>query len=147
MIDTFLVAEKTIVHAKGDGSPLDVSGAPTRVFLLGLNITQIIEQESLDVQIFGSPDGNTWGAKPIVGFSQIFYRGEWPLLLDLRGLPDVRLVRAHWEVNRWGRSSEPPMFEFQVSLKEIPAEILREAKIPALAGIWHRFADRRPPPV
>ena len=131
MIDTFLVAEKTVVHEKGEGNPIQVSSAEARIFLLELTITQIIEQESLDVQIFGSADGNTWGAKPIVGFSQTFYRGEWPLLLDLRGLPDIQFVRAHWEVNRWGRSSEPPMFEFQVSLKEIPAEILREVKIPA----------------
>ena len=131
MIDMFLVPEKTVVQAKGEADPIDVGSSETRVFLLGLTITQIIEQESLDVQIFGSPDGNTWGAKPIVGFSQTFYRGEWPLLLDLRSLPDVQFVRAHWEVNRWGRGAEPPMFEFEVTLKEIPAEILREVKIPA----------------
>ena len=53
-IDTFLVPEKTVVNAKGDGAALDVSGAASRVFLLTLDITNILEQQSLDVSIYGS---------------------------------------------------------------------------------------------
>ena len=49
MIDTFLVPEKTVVSAKGDGAPVDVSGAASRVFLLTLSISNIVEQEALDV--------------------------------------------------------------------------------------------------
>ena len=127
MIDTFLVAQKTVVHAKGDGPAVDVSSAASRVFLLSLEITNIIEQESLDVSVYGSADGTTWGAKPITSFPQKFYRCEQPLLLDLSGLPETKFVRAHWEVNRWGRGSEAAMFEFQLALKEVPAEILKEA--------------------
>ena len=48
MIDTELVAAKTVVNAKGDGPTLDVSGGAGRVFLLTLDITGIVEQESLD---------------------------------------------------------------------------------------------------
>jgi len=79
------------------------------------------------VSVYGSADGATWGAKPIAGFPQKFYRGEQPLLLDLSGLPDTKFVRTHWEVNRWGRGSDPAMFEFQLTLKEVPAEVLKEA--------------------
>ena len=128
MIDTFLVAPKTSVQAKGDGPVIDVSAAKSRIFLLTLEITNIIEQEALDVGLHGSGDGTTWSVKPIISFTQSFYRGEQPLLLDLTAQPDTKFVRAHWEVNRWGRGSETPMFEFQVSLKEIPAEVLREVK-------------------
>jgi hypothetical protein len=127
MIDTELVAAKTVVNAKGDGPTVDVSGAAGRVFLLTLEITQIIEQESLDVTVYGSVDGAAWGAKPVAAFPQKFYRGESPLLLDLTAHPDVKFVRAQWDVARWGRGVETPMFEFGVSLKEIPADVLREA--------------------
>jgi hypothetical protein len=133
MIDTFLVAEKTVVTAKGDGPAVDVGGAASRVFLLTLEITEIIEQESLDVSVYGSADGATWGAKAVVAFPQKFYRGQWPLLLDLTGHPDVKVVRAHWEVARWGRGVETPMFGFDVRLKEVPADVLREAKAEAEA--------------
>jgi hypothetical protein len=128
MIDTFLVEPKTVVRAKGDGPAVDVSEAKSPVFLLTLEITNIVEQESLDVAIYGSADGTTWDAKPIISFVQSFYRGEQPLLLDLTLHPEVKFVKAHWEVSRWGRGSEEAMFEFGVSLKEIPAEVLEEVR-------------------
>jgi len=133
MIDTFLVPEKTVAQAKGDGPAVDVSSASNRVFLLTLHITDIVEQESLDVSVYGSADGAAWGAKPITIFPQKFYRGQHPLLLDLTAQPDTRFVRAHWEVGRWGRGTETPMFEFHVSIKEVPADVLKEATAEARA--------------
>jgi hypothetical protein len=135
MIDTFLVPEKTVVNAKGDGSAVDVSGASNRVFLLSLNITGIVEQESLDVSIHGSADGTTWSAKPVTNFPQKFYQAQHPLLLDLTGHADVQFLRAHWEVSRWGRGSETPMFEFNVTIKEVPTEVLQEATAEAKAMV------------
>jgi len=135
MIDTFLVAEKTVVDAKGDGPVVEVSSASNRVFLLSLNITGIVEQESLDVSIHGSADGTTWGAKPVTNFPQKFYQAQHPLLLDLTGHADVKFLRSHWEASRWGRGSETPMFEFHVSIKEVPAEILKEATAEAKAMV------------
>lgn len=119
--------------AKGDGSTVDVSSASNRVFLVTLSITKIIEQESLDVAIFGSADGATWEPKSIAAFPQKFYTEESPLLLDLTTHPNIKFVRAHWEVARWGRGTETPMFEFGVTMKEVPAQILQEARAEAKA--------------
>jgi hypothetical protein len=127
MIEALLVPEKTVVNAKGDGLALDVGRAEGRIFLLTLAITNIIEQESLDVGIYGSADGAAWDAKPVVAFPQKFYREEVPLLLNLTARPEIKFVRAHWEVARWGRGSETHMFEFHVTLREVPQEILAEA--------------------
>jgi hypothetical protein len=135
MIDSFLVPDKTVVNAKGDGPAVDVGSAANRVFLLSLNITGIVEQESLDVSILGSADGTTWGPKPLSNFPQKFYQAQHPLLLDLTGQPNVKFLRAHWEVARWGRGSETPMFEFHVTIKEVPAEILKEATAEAKAMV------------
>lgn len=131
--ETILVPAGTVVSAKGDGQAVDVSGAANRVFLVTLSIAKIIEQESLDVSLFGSADGASWDAKSLVAFPQKFYCEESPLLLDLSAHPQVKFVRAHWEVARWGRGTETPMFEFGVSMKEVPAEILREATAEAKA--------------
>lgn len=128
MPDLFLVPEKTMATAKGDGPAIELKPEESRVFLLTLAITDIIEQESLDVSIFGSADGATWDAKPIVAFPQKFYREEAPLLLDLTARPEVKFIRAHWEVARWGRGTEIPMFEFHVTMREVPQEILAEAR-------------------
>jgi hypothetical protein len=133
MIEAILVPTNTVVSAKGDGPAADVSGVASRVFLVTLAITKIVEQESLEISIFGSADGTAWGAKSLAAFPQKFYREESPLLLDLTAHPDVKWVRAHWEVARWGRGIETPMFEFGVTLKEIHANILREATAEAKA--------------
>jgi|SRR5271165_327022 len=127
MLEASLVPEKTVVNAKGDGPAVDVSRAEGRVFLLTLAITNVVEQESLDVSVQGSADGTTWDPKPLVAFAQKFYREESPLLLDVSARPEVKFIRAHWEVGRWGRGSETPMFEFHVTLREVPQEILAEA--------------------
>lgn len=125
--EAILVPANTQVTAKGDGATVDVSGASNRVFLVTLSITKIIEQESLDLAIYGSVDGAAWTPKSIAAFPQNFYTGESPLLLDLTAHADVKFVRAHWEVARWGRGTETPMFEFGVTLKEVPADVLKEA--------------------
>jgi hypothetical protein len=133
MIDAYLVPEKTTVTAKGDGAPVEVSAAAGSTLLATLRITRIVEQESLDVSLWGSADGAAWDAKPLASFPQKFYAGEHPLLLDLSAHPDVKFLRAHWEVNRWGRGPDTPMFEFSVALKQVPKEVLAEA-----AGGTHR---------
>ena len=63
----------------------------------------------------------------IASFPQKFYAGEHPLLLDLSAHPEVKFLRAHWEVNRWGRGPDTPLFEFHVTLKQVPKEVLAEA--------------------
>ena len=94
MLQTFLVPEKTVVSEKGDGPAIDIRGAKGRVFLLTLEITEIIEQESIDVGILVSKDGASWEPKPVVAFPQKFYLEEAPLLLNLTGRPDLNFIRA-----------------------------------------------------
>lgn len=125
--ERILVPPGTQVTAKGDGPAVDVGEASSRVFLVTLSITRIIEQESLDLSIYGSIDGVSWTPKPLGAFRQEFYTGEWPLLIDLSSQPEVKFVRAHWEVARWGRGTDTPMFEFGVTMKEVPPDILKEA--------------------
>src|SRR5271166_1935768 len=116
MFDVFLVPEKTIITAKGDSEPLDVSAASNPVFLLTLSITDVIEQESIEVSLFTSPDGTTWDSKAAASFPQKFYVGEYPLLVDLSSASGAKFLRAHWEVNRWGRGATTPKFEFSVRI-------------------------------
>src|SRR5580693_9860341 len=133
MADTVLVADKTVVSSKVNNPAVDIGGATNRVFLLTHDISDIIEQESLELSIFGSADGAAWEAKPLVTYPQEFYRGQYPLLLHLTAHPEVKFVRAHWDVARWGRGAETPMFEFGVTLREVPANILKEVTAEAKA--------------
>ncbi len=133
MIDTALVPPKTVVQSEGDSPALDITAAANRTFLLTLDIANIVEQEALEIFIHGSADGATWDAKPMATPPQKFYRGQTPFLLDLAPHPNVKFIRAHWETARWGRGSETPMFEFSLTIKEIPAEVLRQTVTEAKA--------------
>jgi hypothetical protein len=128
MFNEFLIPEKTVVRDKGDGPAVDVSPVAGKILLLSLNITDIIEQQSLDVSIWGSGDGAAWGEKPLVAFPQKFYRGQHPLLLDLSKHPGTKWLRAHWEVGRWGRHAEGPRFELRLTVQEVSQDVLAEAR-------------------
>ena len=132
MFDAFLVPEKTIVTAKGDGAPLDVSAASNPIFLLTLSITDVVEQESIELTLFTSADGTTWDAKPAATLPQRFYVGEYPLLVDLSSAAGAKFLRAHWEVNRWGRGPTTAKFEFGLRIREVSREALQEAQAEAL---------------
>lgn len=131
MLDALLVPLKTAVTAKGDSEPLDISDAANRVFLLTLTIGSIVEQEAIDVSLFTSADGATWDAKPVASLPQKFYPGDYPLLVDLTEAASAKFVRAHWEVNRWGRGSTAPWFEIGIRLREVSKEALQEAEAKA----------------
>ena len=118
-----LVPARTRVTANGDGEKFDISSSKTRTFLCTLEITAQIEQESIDVSIRVSDDGEAWSGKPFLMLPQQFYRGRTRLLLDLTVRPEARYIRAHWDVSRWGRVAPTPMFEFSLTLEEVPASL------------------------
>lgn len=124
MVDAELVPVPNVVTTKGDGPPVDITGAGTRVFLLELEIRGVVEQESLTVSILGGEAATE--QTRLASFSQQFYAGRYPLLLDLTALPAITVLRAHWEVNRWGRGPQTPWFDFALRLREVPENILRE---------------------
>jgi len=128
MFNASLIPEKTVVSDKGDGQAIDVSSVAGKMLLLALNVTDIIEQQSIDVAVWGSPDGAAWGEKPLLSFPQKFYRGQHPLLLDLSKHPAIKFLRAHWEVGRWGRHAEGPRFELQLSARDVPQDVLAEVR-------------------
>ena len=112
MLPNFIFPETTI--EKDGGGPAVELGEGGGVLLLSLGIVDIVEQESLDVSIWGSTDGEQWGEKPLRAFPQKFYRGTYQILMDLSSQPDVKFLRVQWKVKRWGVGSQTPMFRFYV---------------------------------
>jgi len=115
-----LIPAGTRLETNGDGAAADLAASATRTFLCRLAITEQIEQESLDVALWGSADGENWGTKPLLKMPQGFYRGEEKRVLDLTLRPEIKFIRARWEVNRWGRVAPSPVFVAELQLLEIP---------------------------
>jgi hypothetical protein len=109
MLPNFLVPE-AVVREDGEGPEIGLGSSQGKLLLLTLGITRIIEQESLDVSIWGSPDNLNWGARPLASFPQKFYCGTYQLVVDLSSQPDVQYLRARYKVNRWGHGAPKPLF-------------------------------------
>jgi len=128
-----LVPLNTLVEESGNGEPVDITASATRTFFCLMEITDQIEQESLDVSIWGSADGENWGTQPVLKLPQVFYRGETRAVLELSFRPEVKFIRPRWDLNRWGRVAPNPMFRFGLHLQEVPAmpQQVRVASVPA----------------
>jgi hypothetical protein len=116
-----LIRPGTRLTANGEGEPHDISSSTTRTFMCWIEITEQIEQESVDVAIYGSEDGQAWGKMPLLKMPQRFYRGDTNQILDLSMKPEIRFLRAKWDLARWGRVAPHPMFVLGFRLTELPA--------------------------
>jgi|SRR5579862_1129479 len=123
MLPGFLLPEITVREA-GTSEAFDLAELAGGVVLLTLGITRIIEQQSLDVSIWGSADGKEWGAKPISTFPQKFYCGTYQMLLDLSAHADVRYLRVKWSVARWGKGDPKPLFGIYLFAQTVKAQVL-----------------------
>ena len=113
MLPNFLFPE-TSVQKDGEGPVVPVEDAAGKTIQLTLGITDVVEQESLEIAIYGSGDGTNWTAKPLVSFPQKFYKGTFTLLLDLAQTPDVKFLKLKYKTGRWGHRTSPPQFTFYV---------------------------------
>jgi hypothetical protein len=116
-----LIAQGTLLQENGHGQVVDIRASATRTFYCVMNISDQIEQESVDISIWGSADGENWGTHPILKLPQQFYKSETRAVLDLTLVPAVTFIRAAWDVNRWGRVAPLPMFVLGLRLDEVPA--------------------------
>jgi len=115
-----LLPANSKLEANGDGQPADISCSESRTFLCRLTISDQLEQESLDVSVWGSADGQDFGKKPLLKIPQQFYRGTTKMVLDVSLRSEVKFLRAKWELNRWGRVAPTPMFVAELTLEEVP---------------------------
>src|SRR5258708_185 len=113
MLPQFLLPETTVREA-GAGADIALGEHTGGYLVLTFGITRIIEQESIDLSVWGSEDGTDWGAKPIFSFPQKFYCGIYQVILDLPDRPAVSRLRVKWAVSRWGKGNPKPLFGIYV---------------------------------
>ena len=114
----FLLPE-TVARQDGVGAEMEVA---SKVVRLTLGITRIIAQESLEVSVWGSEDGEHW--ESLMAFPQKFYCGTYSVVLDLARHPYVRYLRAQWRMGRWLPEEHAPLFEFYLRADDA---LLRQA--------------------
>jgi len=123
MLPEFLLTETTVREA-GTGPEVALGDQQGGTLVLTLGITRIIEQESIDISLWGSADGSDWGTKPLATFPQKFYCGTYQIVVDLSNRSDVQYMRVKWGVNRWGKGEPKPLFSIYVFAQALQRELV-----------------------
>jgi hypothetical protein len=107
----------TVARLNGTGAEIALASDRGKPLLLTLEVNRIVEQESLEVSIWGSPDRQIWTRLSV--FPRKDYCGSYAQMLDLSMYPDIEFLRTDWKVIRWGSGETTPLFEFSVSAQEL----------------------------
>lgn len=83
MLPQFLLPETTVREA-GTSAGVALDPEQGGMLILTLGITRIIEQESIDISIWGSADGTDFGAKPLLTYPQSSTAGRTSFCWTLR---------------------------------------------------------------
>jgi hypothetical protein len=122
MLPNFLLPE-SIARSDGKGPEIDLGSKQGKLLVLTLGVTRILEQESLEVSVWGSTDGENWGSRPLATFPPKFYCGIYSILLNLVSRADVQYLRVQWKMSRWSRQDVTPMFGFYLYAEESGARV------------------------
>ena len=116
MLATYFLPE-SVAQQDGSSAPLALGSARCMPLLLTLGITRIVEQESLEFSLWGSPDQENW--EFLMAFPPKSYCGTYSMHLDLARHPTIRYVRAQWKMSRWAPSEDTtPLFGFYLLAEE-----------------------------
>lgn len=109
------------VHGSGLGRPIDLGDHRGEAVCLTLSIDRISVGERLDVAVWGSSDGDTWGTRPLAVLPHKYYCGAYRYHLDLTMQPSIRYLRVQYQMSEGlpgtGRHGHP------VALMSIGAEL------------------------
>lgn len=110
---------------KGDGiGPVVALGEHcSRLLVVTLEISEVVERTGLTVSVWGSPDQHQWGSKPLLTFRQRQYCGVYSVLLNMATHTEIRYLRVQWSMHLCGRGERVPMFGFEVFLEESGARV------------------------
>jgi hypothetical protein len=122
MLPSFLLTECQ-VHDSGFSPAMDLGVVIDEPIEVVLGVTHAKERESLDLSVWGSEDGQSWGERPMLAFPQKYYCGTYQMALHPGG-KRVRFLQARWNVGRWGHAQKAPVFAFYIMVRDLQARAM-----------------------
>jgi hypothetical protein len=114
---------ESVRNGDGAGPVVALGEHCSKLLVVTLGITDVVERTGLTVSVWGSPDEQEWGSAPLVTFRQRQYCGVYSVLLNMAMYNDVRYLRVQWNMKHWGKSERVPLFGFEVFLEESGARV------------------------
>lgn len=134
MSETFVLPEITI-RGTGVGPQVALKEETRGWMVFTMDITRVVERESLDVSVWGSGDGADWGEQPLLRFRRKFYCGTDQVSLDANHHRGVKFLRATWHTDRWGgKPLDSPVFTVRVRMQEYQCQAPAPRALTQCAG-------------
>jgi hypothetical protein len=89
----------TEVRSSGVGPIVSLSEFTGQLLQIQISINRILERESVDLSLWASPDGQDWGARPVLRFPRRYHCGTCHFVMDLEECPDARFLRIEYRLN------------------------------------------------
>lgn len=106
----------------GLGSVIELGDLGGKLLVVTLGINDVVEQEGLEISIWGSAGSSDWGTRPLLTFPQKSYCGVYATILNLTRKPAIRFLRVQWTMSRRAELDSDLLFGFYVSLEEVHSE-------------------------
>jgi hypothetical protein len=119
-MDPIILLPESVARQDGAGAEVPLGNAAGKPLLLTLEVTRIMELESLEVSVWGSPDREHWTL--VQSFPKKYYCGTYSSLVNLSGRREIRYLRAEWKMTQWGHEGAEPLFGFHLSAAEAVLE-------------------------
>ena len=123
-LNAWLIPESDF-RATGSGPELLLERYTGELLEFSLHITRVNERTSLDLAIWGSCDGQEWGARPLIHFPRKYHCGESKIQWDPADFPFVQRLRAQWQVDRWGPGDGKPLVALALHVREMARNLAK----------------------
>ncbi|MGD0130691.1 MAG: hypothetical protein ABSE57_01550 [Bryobacteraceae bacterium] len=114
---------ESVRNGDGVGPAVALGDYCSKLLVVTLGITDVVERTGLAVSVWGSPDQSEWGVNPLLTFRQRQYCGVYSVLLNMAMHTELRYLRVQWNMHRWGRGERIPLFGFEVFVEESGARV------------------------
>ena len=130
MLPNFFV-EETIARESGESAIFEIGQFARQSVVLTFGITHAVEQQHIQLQIYGSADGRVWSPRPLLNFPPKCYCGEYQLTLPPCDMPYLKAAWRARPLGAHGSAAFFPLLSFRCS-RPIPFScgVIEKSSVP-----------------
>lgn len=103
---------ETEVRGAGHGPVIALGTYKGKPLNVTVQVSQISQNQSLDLEILGSADGDSWLRLAV--FPHRFYCGHYQYQLNLQAHPEIAFLRIGYQLKNWAPSRGSTVSSFAV---------------------------------
>lgn len=120
MSPIFLVTEQ-VFSESGEGQAISLDNSPDGPLQLTLGITQILQQENVEVSVWGSTDRREWSR--IASFPHKSYCGTYSMVLGTLLQRNLKYLKARWSMERWASVKKDALVSFYLLAEDAKVRV------------------------